>query len=267
MIHCLSKILCSDKPVEILAPNAILKSLREVTAEQRHIRRDVVGHSNMGQPIELYQVGSGPINTLWYGFPDPGEAVGGATILKMLEYFVANEDSALLHQFSWHFIPCINPDDQPDAGESLKKVMKTSQQEIDWLLENPRAETSILIECAENIRPHFTFPLHDEYHCADLLPIYCPVSRVLPREKCEAFRNYVTECGFEVNREFDHKDMGAGFFNMMEEADIIKSTFSVFNKFGLVGICEMPFTNKAKAIVGLQLAFGGMCLDYVRDNY
>lgn len=197
-------------------------------------------------------------NALLYGFPDPGEAVGGTGLLCLMKALKEKESFLEEMQFNWNFIPCLNFDDQPNDGKTLDKVMKTSEQEVDWLVNNPRPETTALLQIAKELKPQFIFALHDEWHCHEEIPIYMPVSQSLPKEICQGLRSLLEGFGLKISTDMTDSEMGAGFLNMNTVADIKNSTFYEFSKTGLVFICEMPDLQGQpdSNVIAAQLAAG-----------
>lgn len=220
-------------PVELEAAFALLAS------EHQELQSQVLGTSGKGHPIRLYRWGHGPVPVLWYGYPDPGESVGGTGIYALVRGLLQGLDWLTALPLSWYFIPCLNFDDQPDAGRSLGKVMKTPAEEVDWCLHRPRPETTALAELLQSVKPALTFPLHDEYHCHEALPVYFPVQPALPALLCEQLRTYTAAYGFDLDSGHTHRTMGAGFFEMAEiGAEFSRSTFCLAAEFGQVFIVE-----------------------------
>lgn len=166
----------------ILPPVEILNQCRKISEKDKRLSQIIIGKSKKGTPIEAYSFGQGDKNILFYGFPDPGEAVGGTGILALVlallngNSFLNSLTNSL--NLKWNFIPCLNFDDQPEKGCEFVTVMRDPAiREVDWCLNNPRPETKALIQHAEKNKPVFTFPLHDEFHSGESIPVYFPVSR------------------------------------------------------------------------------------------
>ncbi|MFZ5949279.1 MAG: hypothetical protein ACOYXC_01125 [Candidatus Rifleibacteriota bacterium] len=226
---------------------------------------EIIGYSQKNVAIDLYKIGSGGDSVLFYGFPDPGEAIGATGILALMQ--ALSDPKSLLRKLdlTWLFIPCLNFDDQPDDGKSLRRVMKTSAQEVDWMVKNPRPETTALLEVLQQYRPSFVFPMHDEFHCKEIKPIYFPVSHPLPDWLAQKLRRLVEQAGFSIDQSFKHDQMGEGFFIIEEEAgaEFAGCTWSVAQQNGFVFICELidaPGIPHRK-IIATQLAAGLMVLN------
>jgi hypothetical protein len=199
-----------------------------------------MGYSRLNNPIEVYEIGNGKKSILIYGFPDPGEAIGGTTILALMKRLILNDEELNSFNLKWILIPCINFDDQPDNGEKLSKIMKKENQEVDWCLANPREETKVLLEIAEKYKPIISIPLHDEFHCEEKIPVYFPVSPKIDKNLCDKLREVISRYNLEIEKSINDEKMGYGFFEMSEKAkDYSNSTFSVLTKYGVVIIFEL----------------------------
>jgi hypothetical protein len=255
---------CRDFALEIVEYYPRVLPATAVISEANSIAMDwlkitEVARSRKGHSIQLMSEKStkNP-NALLYGFPDPGEAVGGTGLLCLMKALKANHPFLEDIRLNWNFIPCLNLDDQPDNGKSLSKVMKTSEQEVDWLVRDPRPETTALLEVAAQLQPRFIFPLHDEWHCHEEIPCYMPVSRPLARDVLQGLRTLLESFGLKISKTIIDPDMGEGFLNMGSVAEIKNSTFYEFDKSGTVFICEVPDIEGQpdSTVVAAQIAAG-----------
>lgn len=240
----------------ILAPREVLAAFRALASAHPGLHREVLGHDERGEPIEAYRWGHGPRATLWYAFPDPGEAVGGTGLLALLRGLVAGDARLAALDLTWHLLPCLNLADQPANGEALGLVMKTHAQEVDWCTHAPRPETTALLGLARATRPVAVFPLHDEFHCGEPLAVYAMVSAPLPDATCEAVRQALQAFGYAIDADTSDPAMGPGFARMNQAPDYGNSTFAVMAEAGLVFICEvsqLPGLTAAE-MAGAQLA-------------
>jgi len=69
-----------------------------------------LGKSSNGEVIKCTKVGNGKHNALVYGFPNPEEPVGGLVVDFLANSLAENRQLLGDLDFSWHFIPCIDPD-------------------------------------------------------------------------------------------------------------------------------------------------------------
>lgn len=252
---------------EIIPAAKLISDFKNLSNEENQISHKVLGKSIKGVDIDLYSIGTGEKNVLWYGLPDPGEAVGGTVIWLLVNAIIQNQFT--FDDITWNFIPCLNFDDQPNEGLTVEKIMKSSEQEVDWMLTNPRPETTAIVECANTLKPFFSYPMHDEFHCDEKdIPIYFPVSEILNRDISEEIRNLIKEYGLKISSEISHKEMGDGFFNMKEVEDYSNSTFSKLAEHGTVFICEVPDSENISInnLLKAQLSCGLTIQEYKSIN-
>lgn len=244
---------------EILPPVRLLERCRHLAATHDHVTKRIIGVTGKGNPIEAYDIGSGTRDVLLYGFPDPGEAVGGTGALMLMHALLHGNPYLHALDVSWHIIPCLNFDDQPHHGQKLCAVQHDPNDTfVDFCLPEPRPETTALLEYAQEFHPVFTFALHDEFHSGELCPVYFPISRVLTPPYCHAIRDCIEQAGYSIGHAYDHTSMGHGFFDMREQESYAYSTFSVLAEYGLVFLCEVSQHPdlKPSAVVGTQLCAG-----------
>jgi hypothetical protein len=134
-------------------------------------------------------------------------------------------------------------------------------REVDRCVDNPRPETTALLNIAREYKPFFTFALHDEFHSGENIPVYCGVSSALDFQVTNRMRKHISDFGFEIDRSNKHAEMGEGFFVMKEafgEADYSNSTFSIFSESGLVLGCELSCQENTapRTLVATQITIG-----------
>ena len=246
---------------EILPAFQVLHECHTLAEANRAVRELSIGHTEAGTVLQAYEFGQGAAHVLLYGFPDPGEAVGGTTILALLRGLVAGNEFLRSKDVTWHFIPCLNLDDQPDGGRSLGRVFRDrSIREVEWCVENPRSETSTLLSYVNAISPRFVFPLHDEYHCGESIPVYAIISEVVAPDVCEQVRTCLQSFGLRLRNEHPHKTMGTAFELATDygEEYLKKSTFSRMARYGLVAVCEVSQQEGVTpaSLVAAQIAVG-----------
>lgn len=225
---------------EILPPLQLLDECKKISDENAKLYRNIVGYSLSNHPIEVYEYGESDKCILIYGFPDPGEAIGGTTILSIIKRLVSDDEFLKAFELKWVLIPCLNLEDQPENGEKLLKIMKTKEQEVDWCLDNPREETKALIEVANKYKPLITVPLHDEFHSEEKIPVYFGVSSKIDGNFSNELRQCIENYRLEIDSSICDMEMGYGFFEMSKKADDFKnSTFSILSEYGLVILCEL----------------------------
>ena len=82
----------------------------------------------------------------------------------------------------------------------------------------------------------------------------------LSPELSENIRQRIQTAGFDIDPQFQHPQMGAGFFEIAEAAgeEYLNSTFSVAAQSGQVFICELYLHPdlSAQSLIQTQLAAG-----------
>jgi hypothetical protein len=69
-----------------------------------------IGTSRLGDPLLCATVGRGSRHALVFAFPHPNEPVGGLTSVALAELLCRDEGLRRLLDFTWHVVPCIDPD-------------------------------------------------------------------------------------------------------------------------------------------------------------
>ena len=250
----------------ILTPVAVLQKCRELERASNLLHRTTLGRTDGGHEIEAYRLGNGKRQFLLYAFPDPGEAVGGTLILCLLKSLLGGSEDLEPLDATWHFIPCLNFDDQPDNGQALGVVFRdASVREVDWCIDNPRPETSALLRYADTVRPSFTFALHDEYHCGKPVPAYIGASESLEatvrRDVAAALAAF--DQAIDPGRRTQGTDIA--FVDMTSSSDYPKSTFACLSQYGLVFVCEVSQREDILPadLVAAQLAAGLVVLHHI----
>ena len=265
--ECTHQIIAALLP-QVQAPRPpvdILTDAEEIAGESDHFSHAVIGHTVSGRPIDCFSCGDGNRSALFYGFPDPGEAVAASVILLLMRS-LGSENLLRTFDLRWHFIPCINFDDQPDSGRGLGPVFRDPRRkEVDWCIDAPRPETEALLRVAQDHCPVFIFPGHDEIHSREDIPAYFGVAGRLSPDCAERIRRHFASLGIIIDANYSHETLGAGFFNMAKIEDSSKSTFSRFAKTGTVFVAEVAaWPGKAETTpVSAQLAAVLLALDDV----
>jgi hypothetical protein len=131
----------------ILPPVEVIQVCQKMAASHPFVRSVLIGETENGKPIRAYEIGKSKNTVLMYGFPDPGEAVGGTAIVCLLRAIIESSPFIKTFDAAWRFIPCLNLDNQPDEGRTIRPVMKSEYgKEVDWCIQNPRPETTALLE-------------------------------------------------------------------------------------------------------------------------
>ncbi len=258
----------SSEVTAILPPLQVLRDCEAIRKTNADVRELTIGHTESGHALKAYEFGQGQNHVLFYGFPDPGEAVGGTTILCLLRGLTESKEMLCLFDTTWHFIPCLNLDDQPDGGRSLSTVMRDPNiREVEWCVSNPRSETQALLDYVNTISPIFTFPLHDEYHSGETIPLTVLVSECLDFDVCERIRTCVRYFGLLLEQKNPHETMGTTFRVASEFAgtEYSNATWSLIETHGLVTACEVSQQEgiSAHTLVATQISIGLTLLNAV----
>ena len=143
------------KPTD-LAP--VLDSLATHSA----ITRKNLGQSFLGQPIDAFYIGSGPIKVMLWSQMHGDENTASAALMDFLSYVIDDENKtwrkSWQNKLSLMVIPMINPD-----GAQLQT--RFNAQGIDLnrdakALRTP--EGQLLMAAAKSFKPDFGFNLHDQ---------------------------------------------------------------------------------------------------------
>lgn len=156
----------------------------------------VIGHTRLGQPIELLTIQGGDTHAFVFGGPHPNEPIGTMTI----EYLSRKlcEDAALRAElgYTWHFIKSIDADGmrlnegwfkgpftpthyarhyyRPEPAAQVEWTFPIDYKELHF--HSPLPETEALIRVIDELKPRFMFSLHN----AGFGGVYYYVSRACP---------------------------------------------------------------------------------------
>lgn len=157
--------------------------VREVEAIAREYpslaRLGLVGTSRLGEPIVGLTVGSGARTALVFGMPHPNEPFGALTASFLARALC--EDAALRDGWSWHIIPCIDPDgtrlnepwfDGPFTREHYSRnfYRPAFGDQIEWTFPStrehanvarPQPETLALMRLIDELEPDLLCALHN----------------------------------------------------------------------------------------------------------
>jgi hypothetical protein len=142
---------------------------------------EIVGNTSQGDPIELINIGNGPLHAYWYGAPDPDETIG----CMLIEYLTRRlcEDEALRNElgYTWHFIKAIESDwlrlnegwlkgpftpmhytrhlHRPWISERAEWTVPFEYK--DFKFDKPLPETEAHMHVIDKYQPDFLFRLHN----------------------------------------------------------------------------------------------------------
>lgn len=155
-----------------------------------------VGSSRLGEPLVCLTIGSGSRHALIVAMPHPNEPIGALTAVELAR--ILCEDSALLDSldFSWHIIPCIDPDGTRLNEGWFKGPFTRShyarhfyrpanEDQVEWTFpfsykeayfDRVLPETLALIRLIDELKPAFLCSLHN----AENGGVYYYLSRPAP---------------------------------------------------------------------------------------
>lgn len=171
-------------------------------------RLQVVGETRQNDPIELFSIhhGDGFPNAFLFGAPHPNEPIGCMTIEFLSRCLCEDENLRTQLNYNWHFIQCIDADHMRlnegwfrgpfDLRNYHRNFYRPrSNEQVEWsfpvqykslTFDEPLPETQALIQCIDELKPHFMFSLHNSesgavyYHLSDESPSLYPLLRDIP---------------------------------------------------------------------------------------
>jgi len=154
----------------------------EITAHlERAVPSDslsVIGSSENGEEIVCATLGSGEKQAVIYGHPHANEPVGPITCNLLINYLQENPE--FLDIYTWHIVPCPDPDgvrlaqtwyDQPSLNSYTKGFFRRQvDKQVDWSFpvklgdyefKDVPAHTQSLCDLMSEHKPSFVVPLHN----------------------------------------------------------------------------------------------------------
>ncbi|ANZ35626.1 hypothetical protein BBK82_05570 [Lentzea guizhouensis] len=172
--------------------NAAVDELVAELPEVCRVRR--VGASRRGEALRLLSVGHGARTALVIGCPHPNEPIGLLTVTHLARLVAETPELRDGIGFSWHFIPCIDPD-----GTRLNEGWFAGPHTI-------RRYHSEFYRPALRDQPEWTFPVLDERAHFD---------RTLP--ETEALARVIDELRPALQYSLHNADFGGVFFILGRE--------------------------------------------------
>ena len=174
--------------------NEQLEALRHKHPERITMRR--VGTSRLGEPLNLYTVGSGALSALIIGGVHPNEPIGSWTVLHLAEQIATDEALRTAMDATFHIMPCADPDGMrlnegwfqvpENRGEYARSFYRPAPDEqVEWTFpfSYKRAyfdamlpETQAVARVIDETRPDLYVPLHN----AESGGVYYYLSRAEP---------------------------------------------------------------------------------------
>ncbi|CAF1420671.1 unnamed protein product, partial [Adineta steineri] len=138
-----------------------------------------IGTSRNGEAISMLSIGNGTKSLLLYACPHPNEPIGSLLIDYLLS--VLFDYSELLVTYTWHLIPCIDPDGtrlnegwfsgpftirnyaryfyRPRTEEQVEWTFPITYKNYSWT--TPSNETQALMYAIRLVQPDFLYGLHN----------------------------------------------------------------------------------------------------------
>ncbi|CAF4219910.1 unnamed protein product, partial [Adineta steineri] len=138
-----------------------------------------IGHSQNGETITMVTIGNGAKSLLLYACPHPNEPIGTLLIDFLLNALF--DHSELLSKYTWHLIPCVDPDGtrlnegwftgpftisnyaryfyRPRLEEQVEWTFPITYKNYSWT--TPSNETQALMHAIQLVQPDFVYGLHN----------------------------------------------------------------------------------------------------------
>lgn len=165
-----------------LGVDALNHSLAELASKHPDLARlRRVGTSRLGEPISMLSIGSGGRNALMFATAHPDEPIGALTISHLARVLCEDADLREAGDYTWHFIPCTNPDDmrlnegwfEPpfSIGRFASLVFRPAMHnDLEWsfpfqyekaYFDRTMSETHMLMRVIDELRPAVMGSLHN----------------------------------------------------------------------------------------------------------
>ncbi|CAF1178433.1 unnamed protein product [Adineta ricciae] len=163
------------------------------------VRYQIIGYSRNGEAISMLTISNGSKSLLLYACPHPNEPIG-----SLLIDFLLNElfnYSELLTKYTWHLIPCIDPDGtrlnegwfngpftirnyaryfcRPRTEEQVEWTFPITYKNYSWT--TPSNETQALMYAIRLTQPDLVYGLHNSGFGGMYYYISQPLTDVFPQ--------------------------------------------------------------------------------------
>ena len=167
-----------DNYTEFLTVNELVNKLKKFERKDL-IEINRIGRSPNGYSIFSAKIGNGKNSALVFGFPHPNEPIGSLTCLSLIK--TISESEYLRNRFTWHIIPCADPDGAKlnegwFKGEfTIEKYAKNFYRSMtplqtDWTFplkyknhtfNNSPSNVITFANLIEKTRPQLVYPIHN----------------------------------------------------------------------------------------------------------
>lgn len=149
-------------------------------AHPDRITASVIGHSRLGEPIDLFTVASGARTVVVAGGVHPNEPIGFRTIQHLARLLISQPD-AYGFDATWHLVACIDPDGTRLNEQWFPAPLRRDDyyrgfyrpapdEQVEWSFpfshrgfgfDTPIPETSALMELFDRVAPDVFVGLHN----------------------------------------------------------------------------------------------------------
>jgi hypothetical protein len=189
-----------------------LQGLKERNREL--VTLNVVGRTELGNPILELKIGQGTKHALLFGFPHPNEPIGSLMLCYLAEELSLNKRLRDYYDFTWHIVPCADPDKaRINEGWFKGKLTLTKyarnyyrppmDKQVEWTFpvsckkykfSTPTPEAQALMKIIDNNTIDFSFGLHN----SDFGGVYFYWSQDVP-SLYPALYDFVSEQGLPLH--------------------------------------------------------------------
>ncbi|WP_234031228.1 M14 family zinc carboxypeptidase [Mycetocola zhujimingii] len=155
-----------------------------------------IGASRLGDALEMYSIGDGPLSHLVVGGVHPNEPIGAWTALHLLEQLATDDDLRTGLGARWNIVPCIDPDgtrlnegwfaNPGDRGSYARAFYRPAPNEqVEWTFpfsykkayfDAMMPETQALARAIDLTKPDLYVALHN----AEMGGVYYYLTRDVP---------------------------------------------------------------------------------------
>ena len=267
---------------EFMTVEELDASSRQLAVKYDHVELLKLGQSDAGHPILCLKIGNGNKNALFFAFPHPNEPIGSLTVEFLSKYCAENSNLLETLDYTWYFIKAIDIEGaklnegwfkgefsplkyarnfyRPPGHEQVEWTFPVDYKKLEF--NSPPPETQALMKIIDQIKPDFTFSLHNAGFCGvywylshnikEIFPelVKLVEEQQLPIHRGEPESPYIKELHPAMFQFFGIQDL----YNFFEEngnenpQDLIKNGTSSYDYIkqvtddkGFTIICEMPY--------------------------
>ncbi len=224
-----------------------------------------IGRSGNGHEILRLTIGKGSKHCICFGCPHPNEPIGAMTVITLAGLLAENEELLQETGFTWHLIPCIDPDATKlnegwfkgpfDLLHYAKEFYRPEgKRQVEWTFPfsykghsfaSPMEETKALMRLIDEVRPSFVYSLHN----TGFGGAYWYVSENIPElnqklEKAAGHQNIMLNRG-ETESAYIRKLSGSvhSMMSILEYIDYSEAHNYPVDELGDAGTCSADYIN------------------------